>query len=112
MAVQLDLLARSENVADETPLGIQERFEMFHVANPWVYDKLVTMARDLRDRGHRRIGVKLLFEVLRYQRMVATNDPTSDWRLNNVYSSRYSRLIAHNEPDLGELFETRELRAR
>lgn len=92
-------------------LSIQARFELFHRCNPWVFDALVKLAKDLRNRGHRRIGLKLLFEVLRYQQMVTTKDPTSSFRLNNVYSSRYARMIVENVPELSDCFETRELRA-
>lgn len=92
-------------------LSIGERFEAFHVANPWVYDALVTLAREMVARGRNRVGVKMLFEVLRWEWYRATADPSSEFKLNNNYTSRYARLIAECEPDLVGVFETRELKA-
>lgn len=53
----------------------------------------------------------MLFEVLRWQHAVSTDDPTSPFLLNNNWRSRYARLIAEQEPDLHHAFELRELRA-
>lgn len=101
-------LVRPEYEAD---LSIEERFQLFHSANPWVFAALVRLAKDLRNRGHRRFGVKLLFERLRYEYLVTTTDEHSPWRLNNNMTSRYARLIIENVPELADCFEIRELRA-
>jgi hypothetical protein len=88
---------------------IDARFESFHRLNPWVYDALVTLTRDLTRRGHDRIGIAMLFEVLRWQYLRTTvGDP---FKLNNDYRSRYSRLIMATEPDLADVFETRRMTA-
>lgn len=89
----------------------QERFEDFHRHNPWVYHALVALARGLQQRGHRRVGIKMLFEVLRWQYAMSTVDPSSEFKLNNNYHSRYARLILAQEPDLADIFELRELKA-
>lgn len=89
---------------------IGDAFEAFHTANPWVYDALVTLARDLRARGHERVGMKMLFEVLRWNWMLTTSSPDG-FKLNNNMTSRYARLIMDNEPDLAGVFELRELKA-
>jgi hypothetical protein len=91
---------------------IQERFEQFHQVNPWVYDALVRLAYELQQRGRRRIGVGLLFEVLRWQHAMATTDPSSEFKLCNDYASRYARLIVNNHPDLESVFELRRLRTK
>lgn len=92
------------------PPTIDARFEAFHAANPWVYDELVRLARGLVERGHRRIGIGMLFEVMRWSWYMHTSDPTSEWKLNNDYRSRYARLIMVTEDDLAGCFETRGLR--
>lgn len=90
-------------------LTIQERFEAFHAANPWVLTSLIALAESAKAHGESRIGVKALFERLRWAHARATmGDP---WRLNNSYSSRYARLIIAERGDLAEMFETRALRA-
>lgn len=89
---------------------IEERFTEFHEANPHIYERLVAMARSWKAHGHRRCGIKMLMEVLRFD--LGTSTDTADFKLNNNYSSRYARLIAEREPDLAGMFETRKLRAR
>lgn len=91
-------------------MAIQDDFEHFDVLNPHVYEDLVRLARQLAARGHRRIGMQMLFEVLRWERMLDTVD-ASGFRLNNNYASRYARAIMDNEPDLRGVFEVRELRS-
>lgn len=91
--------------------SIEANFDLFHQANPFVYRSLVKLARDLHRRGHRKVGMKMLFEVLRWQWSMATADPASEFKLNNNYTSRYARLIMDNEPDLAGIFEVRKLTA-
>ncbi len=91
--------------------SIQERYEAFAAANPHVYRRLVQLARDLVARGHRKVGMKMLFEVLRWEHAMTTDDPTSDFKLNNDYTSRYARDIMDAEPDLDGVFEIRRLTA-
>ncbi len=88
---------------------IQQRFESFHKANPWVYRRLVTMARELKAKGVKHYGVKALMEVLRWQFHQQTTDPDSRWHFNNNYASRFARLIMETETDLRGFFELREL---
>lgn len=90
--------------------SLQARFEAFHAANPDVYTALVRLSRTLVARGRTRIGIAMLFEVLRWNHAVQTVGD-ADFKLNNNFRSRYVRLIQRNEPDLARVFETRELKA-
>lgn len=92
-------------------MSIQERFELFNQRNPFIYEAAVRLAKDLRNRGHKRIGIKMILEVVRWEHARSTQDPTCSWKINNSYSSRYARMIAENVPELADAFETRELRA-
>ncbi len=87
-------------------LSIQEKFEAFHRNNPWVYQALRELTADLVQRGVRKIGMKMLFEVLRWQ--VARTTTDTDFKLNNIYTSRYARLLDAEFPGV---FELRELKA-
>lgn len=89
---------------------IADRFAEFHEANPAVYEELVVLARRARARGHQRIGIELLFAIIRWNRMMETTD-ASGFKLNDHYTSRYARLIMQQEPDLDGLFATRALKA-
>lgn len=90
--------------------SIEKDFDEFHAANPQVYERLVELACEWRKRrGARKVGMKMLFEVLRWE--VAMKTRGDDFKLNNNYTSYYARLIMDQEPDLRGLFETRALHA-
>lgn len=107
----IDAHRRVERVAQSTggarDASIQRKFEEFHRDNPQVYDRLVHLTRGLVMRGHQRVGMKMLWEVVRWDSMLSTNGVP--WKLNNNFSSRYARLIEEREPDLHGVFEKREL---
>lgn len=80
-------------------------FRQFHRENPQVYVQLVRLARRARRSGQTRLGMKQLFEVLRWRVMLSTTDP--DFKLNNNYTAHYARLIMEREADLRGMFELR-----
>lgn len=81
-------------------------FAKFHEANPHVYTELVKLARLLKSKGHRKIGIAMLFEQLRWQYALATSD-MSGYKLNNNYRAYYARMIMERESDLNGFFEVR-----
>ncbi len=87
-------------------LTLEQRFCAFHQANPQVYARVRDLALASGRRG-RRFGIKALFEILRWQYAMQTDDPTSDYKLNNSYTSFYARLLMEREPELHDYFETR-----
>jgi len=89
-------------------LTIEEQFREFHRRNPHVYHRLRELAFQMKGRGHRRIGMKMLFEVLRWQHAMSTSDPASEFKLNNSYTAYYARLLMQQEPALDGLFATRK----
>jgi hypothetical protein len=103
---QLNMQAR---VAAHREQTIDAMFDRFHAANPHVYDELKKLAMRARRAGANRIGVKMLFEVLRWRHTLRTHG--DDFKLNNNFHSRYARLLM-NEPGLEGCFETRTLRTR
>jgi hypothetical protein len=89
--------------------SIQETFEAFDRANPWVREAIVVLARDYLRAGHKRVSIGACFERLRWEYDLHTTG--SQWRLDNSLRSRYARAIATSVPDLADAFELRELRA-
>lgn len=85
----------------------EAKFREFHADNPQVYAKLVELTREAKSAGRTKIGIGMLFEVLRWHSYISTTDP--DYKMNNNYRSRYARLIQQNEPDLAGMFDMREL---
>jgi len=91
---------------------IQAAFEEFDRKHPEVMDELVSLALTAQRHGRHRIGMKHLFEVLRWQRMIrGLPDNNEDFKLNNNYTSRYARQIMHRHPELRGVFELRGLKA-
>lgn len=90
-------------------LSLDERFRAFHAANPQVYALFRRLTWDLFTAGRGRIGAKMVWERLRWEYALATDD--DGWKLNNDFTSRYARLLMDNEPALAGVFETRELRS-
>lgn len=88
-----------------------DRFKAFHYANPWVMERLIEMALRLRARGIQHYGIAALWEVLRYDWTVRTDDPTSTLKLNNDYKAFYAREIMRRHPELDGFFATRRSQA-
>ena len=91
--------------------SIDSRFQAFHARHPDVYEYLVSFAYQAIDAGRTRIGIGMLFEVLRWEwTITGLPDDAELWKLNNNYRSRYARLIMADHPELDGLFEVRELK--
>ena len=89
-----------------------ERFLRFHAKHPQVYVLLVRFAREWQYAGHRKCGIKMLWERVRWEIGIeGLPESVDDWKLNNNYHSRYARLIMRQERGLEGFFETRELRS-
>jgi hypothetical protein len=86
----------------------EEKFNKFHKENPQVYKILVHLTEKAYANGREKIGIKMLFEVFRWEVLVSTNDP--EFKINNNYAPYYARLIMQENPRFGEMFETREIR--
>ena len=90
---------------------IQERFEAFHAQNPWILAALEQLAAEyLRTTRGRRIGIRMLWEQIRWQYDRIVIDPTSVFKVNDHYHSRYVRLLLTLHPEWAGCFQTRALR--
>lgn len=89
--------------------AIQKDFERFHRENSHVLLELEELAREWFDAGNKVVGVKMLFETLRWKSGIQTaGDP---YKLNNNYHSRYVRMLIERNPHWVNRFKTRALRA-
>jgi hypothetical protein len=102
-------LAPLRPIQADKNVPIEQRFRLFHAANPQVYGELRRMAISLVRAERKHFGIKMLWENLRYSYTVATHD--DPYKLNNIYTSHYARLLMEREPELAGVFETRDLRA-
>lgn len=84
---------------------IEQQFEAFHNLNPHVYRAIVQVALDLKQRGFRKGGMKMIFERLRWLYAIRTRGDT--FLLNNNYTAHYARVVMATVPELDGFFETR-----
>ena len=109
MLHQLDLLELpfNDHRGPHPENTIRESFIRFHNDNQHVYHELVMLARRGKRAGSTKLGIKMLFEVLRWRHTLRTGG--DDFKLNNNYHSYYARLIMAREPDLFGIFQLRKL---
>lgn len=88
---------------------IEDRFRKYHAANPGVFRLFVAFAEKAKASGRSRVGAKAIAERIRWECAIEAKD--ENFKLNNVFVSRYARLVAHERPDLAGLFETRRLKS-
>lgn len=92
----------------EPEATIEERWRDWSAANPWVLDALERLAADWLAAGHRKVGVKALWEVIRWQYGQTTGDT---FKANNDFTSRAARDLIARRPEWADAIETRTLRA-
>lgn len=108
MTDQLDLPLTELHVPEgRRPSDRAEAFAQFHAINPRVYERLVVLARRVRNKGRARCSIRMLWEFLRHELILNTTDPNSDFKLNDHYTPFYARMLMGREADLAGLFETR-----
>jgi len=92
----------------EPEATIQQRFDAWVAANPWVIPTVERLIADWLAAGHRRASLKQVWEVIRYEYGRTTGDR---FKANNDFTSRAARLILARHPEWRDAIETRELRA-
>lgn len=91
--------------------SIEDAFNEFHALNPHVYRNLRALALTAARGGRRRLGIRLLWERLRWEYFMKTSRPEGEFMLNDHYHSRYARMLMDKEPELAGMFEVRELKS-
>lgn len=89
------------------PLDIE--FAEFHRQNPHVYDTLVRLAKEAKAKGHKVVGIKMLWEIVRWENFLRTSFGVAPVKLNNNLTSRYARLLMAQNPGLNGFFKLRRL---
>lgn len=103
----LDLLGIVDGNAphDATPA---EKFQAFHNANPHIYRQLESLAQEMVNRGRTRIGIRMLWETLRWNYSVSVVSDDAIAKLNNNHTPFYARMLLDVHPDWTGLFQLRE----
>jgi len=92
----------------DRPSPMEVRFLAFHAENPHVYDTLRGICLEVRRSGHRRFGIRTVWERLRWLTLFDTSRPEGEKKLNDHYTRYYARLLMEQEPELWGFFEIRE----
>lgn len=92
----------------EPEATIQQRFDLWIAANPWVIPTCEHLIRAWLEAGHNRVGMKAIWEQIRWSYGMTTGDR---FKANNDFTSRAARLLIERNPQWADAIETRELRA-
>lgn len=87
-------------------MSIQAKYQQFHLDNPHVLDTLDTLASTWL-RRHPRVGVGMLWEVLRWDLGFRTDG--QPYKLDNNLRSRYARDLLVRHPEWDGKLRTRQL---
>lgn len=98
-------MEQTEIIWTKLPKNLSNGFEQFHANNPHVYLELVELTREGITNGRSRIGISMLFNLLRWNNPLTTEG--EPFKLNNNYQPFYSRLIEERNPDCLGIFSKR-----
>lgn len=90
-------------------LSIDEQFTEWSRQHPDVLSLFRRFAKELREKGHKRIGAKLITERIRFERLTSAHGADSP-AINNNYTSRLARWLISVEPSYEDFFELRTLK--
>lgn len=105
----LDPHPETERARLEREDTIEARFKLFHADNPHIYELLELHIEAKIANGAKRIGISQLVEEMRYDPDIKTRG--IDFKVNNDFRSRYSRLLIQRHPEWARVLGTRELRS-
>jgi len=88
-------------------MNIENRFWKFHYENQHVYQMFCRFCREMMGAGYTVLSAGLIFERMRWETMILTNDP--EFKLNNNYRAYYARLWMADHADTGCIFRIREV---
>lgn len=88
----------------------QDKFEEFLELNPGFFDEFVKIARELVGKGLTWLSADWILHYMRIYSILHIQSNT-DYRINDHISSRISRKVIAECPDLAPYFRTRKLRA-
>lgn len=79
-------------------------FEQYHALNPQVYSKFCLYTEMLIKSGRKKLGAKAVIERIRWDTMI---DTVGVFKVNNNYTSAYSKKFEQDHPEFKGIFEHR-----
>jgi hypothetical protein len=87
-----------------------EDFLLFYSANPDVYAEFERRVLELHAKGHKRIGARMVWEVMRYDALLRTDSGSDPFKLNDHNTCYYARLVMLRNPELRGCIITKDAR--
>ena len=97
--------------------SLEAQFIAFDVANPRVYSEFKRLALEMYNAKIAKgknpvVGAKAVWERLRWEVEIDTNNTYGDFALNNDLVSRYARKLAGQDSRFTSAFKFRRLKSR
>lgn len=73
-----------------------------------IWPLFVTLTFALIRKGHTKLGVKMIWETMRYQYLKSARLDGDVYHLNNVYTASISRIWQATYPQFADVFTTRK----
>lgn len=93
---------------DNTAPSGYKAWSKFHKENPWVMPLIIKLAMELKNSGATKWSIRGIFWEIKKNHQLKFKGDGSRFRLNNNYSSFYSRAVMAVEPELFGFFDIRE----
>ena len=90
------------------PTGVsasEQKFRIFHEANPEVYELFKRFTFEAMNRGHQQLSAEMIINRIRWETKIITNE---DFKINNDYKPFYSRLFIVEHPQHKDFFRLRQ----
>jgi len=88
---------------------IQEKFEKFDNKNPIVYALFKQQVQKAISKGKKRVSSKTILGFIRWKVTLQTTG--DEFKINDAFTSRYSRKNIQQYPEHEHIFEFRKLRS-
>ena len=85
----------------------QAKFERYHKENPEIWDQFKEATFALIKVGRKHFSADAILHSIRFNTVLRGG---TDFKINNNYSSMYSRLFTANFPEYKDFFEQRKLK--
>ena len=87
---------------------LEDRFAEFNENNPHVEQMILDIAGEMKARGFRHFGMKMIFERIRW--LTALETVGEPWKINNDFTALYARKIMTEHKSFDGFFRTRKSR--
>lgn len=100
-------LAPIEQPTYDRGMSLDDRYAVWLAANPNVLAAAESLVAEWLDKGHTRVGIGMVAEVLRYR--TGIQSAASEWKIDNSMRSRLARTLIDLHPTWADAFELRAL---